>query len=123
VAPCALMRTCPLLLCLALALSGCTTWQGRPGALAVPVARRDQVRLWVHGEKYQVHGLRISRDSVIAVPFFRDPDCDSCALRFARSAVDSVQARAFDGRVTLFWAIVLTPVIYVFYLVSQIPPT
>jgi hypothetical protein len=78
------------------------------------------VRLWVRGEGHQVHGVQLRGDSVIAVSFIRSPTCDSCALRFARTDVDSVQVRAFEWRRSIVAAIVLAPVLYLFYLMSQI---
>ncbi len=106
----------------ALGAGGCATWQGRPRALDGPLGRRDQVRLWVRGEAHQVHGVTVQGDSVIAVPFTRPPSCDSCALRFARADIDSVQVRATDWRASLFAVIVFWgPMAYLFYLAAQIP--
>ncbi|HXY68940.1 MAG TPA: hypothetical protein VEH62_05790 [Gemmatimonadales bacterium] len=105
----------------ALLLSACASWQGRQHVLDGPLDPRDQVRLWVRGHGHQVHGVRVQRDSVIAVPFIRPPDCDSCAIRVARAAVDSVQVRATDWRASVFAAILWAPVVYLFYTLSQIP--
>ncbi len=105
----------------ALGVSGCATWQGRPHVLESPLGRRDQVRLWVRGEAHQVHGVSVNGDSVIAVPFLRPPGCDSCALRFARADIDSVQVRATDWRASLFAAITFWgPMAYLFYMAAQI---
>jgi hypothetical protein len=82
---------------------------------------RDQVRVWVRGEGHQVHGVQVRGDSVTAVPFIRPPTCDSCALRFARTDIDSVQVRATDWRRSLVAAIIFAPVAYLFYLMSQLP--
>jgi len=100
---------------------GCTSWYGRSAALGPSLGPRDQVRLWVHGRAYQVHGVRVSGDSVTAVPFIRPPSCDSCALRFALGEIDSAQVRAIDRDKTIFFAIVMTPVVVAFYLASQLP--
>ena len=99
----------------ALSVAACATWQGRPNVLAAPLAPRQQVRLWVHGVGHQVHGVQVRGDSVSAVPFIRPPSCDSCAMRYARSAVDSVQVRAFDWRRSLVAAIVVAPLIIGLY--------
>jgi hypothetical protein len=89
--------------------------------LETPLGQRDQVRLWVRGEGHQVHGVRVRADSVIAVPFVRPPTCDACALRFARTDIDSVQVRATDWRRSVAAAIIFAPVVYLFYLTSQLP--
>ncbi len=101
--------------------SGCTTWQGRPGVLTLTLEPRDQVKLWVRGESHQVHGVRVYRDSVQAVPFIRPPDCDSCATRYAVSEVDSVQVRSFELRRSIVAAILLAPVVYGVYIFSHLP--
>jgi len=75
----------------------------------------------VRGEVYQVHGVQVHGDSVTAVSFIRPPTCDSCALRFGRTEVDSVQVRAIEWRRSIVAAIVLAPVLYGFYLMSQLP--
>ena len=79
------------------------------------------MRLWVRGEGYQVHGVQLRGDSVMAVSFIRPPTCDSCALRFARTDIDSGQVRAIEWRRSIVAAIVLAPVLYLLYLASQIP--
>ena len=99
----------------ALAATGCGTWQGRPEVLARSLGPRDQVRIWARGSGYQVHGVQVRGDSVVGVPFIRPPTCDSCALRFARSEVDSVQVRAFDWRRSVVAAILAAPLVYGLY--------
>jgi len=105
----------------AFSAAGCATWQGRPHVLESPLGQRDQVRLWVRGEGHQVHGVQVRGDSVIAVPFIRPPECDTCAVRFARADVDSVQVWATDWRGSLFGAIAWAPALYLLYVLSQIP--
>ena len=58
---------------------------------------------------------------MIAVSFIRPPTCDSCALRFARTEIDSVQVRAFDWRRSIVAAIIYAPILYLLSLLSQIP--
>jgi len=99
----------------------CGTWQGRPHLLDGSLGPRDQVRLWVRGEGHQVHGVQVRGDSVIGVPFVRPPTCDSCAVRFARADIDSVQVAAFDWRGSVFAAIALAPVLYLYYVLLRIP--
>jgi hypothetical protein len=43
-----------------------------------------------------VHGVRVVGDSVWAVPYWKSPRCDSCAVRLARSAIDSVRVQVTD---------------------------
>jgi hypothetical protein len=43
-----------------------------------------------------VHGVRVVGDSVWAVPYWKPPDCDSCTVRIARSAIDSVRTHTTD---------------------------
>ena len=105
----------------ALGASACASWQARPDVLQGTLGRREQVRLWVRGEGHQVHGVRTDGDSLTAVPFIRSPTCDSCALRFAVRDIDSVQVRAFEWRRSVVAAVILAPVLYLFYLMSQIP--
>ncbi len=108
---------------LAAGAASCASWQGRPHVLDSPLGSRDQVRLWVRGEAHQVHGVRVTTDSVTAVPFIRAPSCDSCALRFARTDVDSVQVRATDWRKTVFAVLVFWgPLAFALYALGGIAP-
>jgi hypothetical protein len=75
----------------------------------------------VRGEAHQVHGVRLLGDTVIAVPFDQPPTCDSCALRFARADIDSVQVRASTWGPSLAGAIAMAPFIYLMYELSRIP--
>ena len=105
------MRGCVLLLLMG--PTACTSWAGRAGVLNHPLTSRDQVRLWVQGQAFQVHGVRVVGDSVLVVPFIQPPQCDSCVLRFATREVDSVQVRHLDGNKSLLLAVALSPLIYV----------
>ncbi len=104
----------------ALSAAACATWQARPHVLDTPLRQREQVKLWAHGTGHQVHGVQVRGDSVIAVSFIRPPTCDSCALRFARTEIDSVQVRAFDLRRSIVAAVILAPVLYLLYLGTQV---
>jgi hypothetical protein len=44
-----------------------------------------------------VHGFRLQGDTVVAVPYWKRLDCDSCAVRFARVLIDSVRVQAPDN--------------------------
>ena len=105
-----------------LSASACTwTWQGRSYLLNGRLGLGDQVRLWVRGEAHQVHGVRVLGDTVIAVPFDRPPTCDSCALRFARADIDSVQMRASTWGPSLAGAFFMAPVLYLYWVLLHIP--
>ena len=43
-----------------------------------------------------MHSVRVVGDSVWAVQYWKSPGCDSCTVRIARSAIDSVRAEATD---------------------------
>lgn len=112
-----------LTLALLVACSGCTSWQVRTGVLTQPLGLRDQVQLCVAGKCRQVHGVRVYGDSVRAVPYFQNPDCDSCAVRFALSDLDAVKTRRIDRDKTIFFGVVMTPILLLLYAASQIPET
>jgi hypothetical protein len=44
-----------------------------------------------------VHGFHLQGDTVIAVPYWKRLDCDTCAVRFARVLIDSVRVQAPDN--------------------------
>ena len=97
------------------------TWQARPGVLAGPLGPRERARLWVRGQGHELHGIRVVGDSVVAVPFFRPPSCDSCALRFALRDVDSVQVLVADQRATITAAVLATVLLVpLLYYLSQL---
>lgn len=90
------MRTQPLLF-LAL-LAGCTSYQhGRPlEAVPLPAPTRDRYEVWSKGTPHQLHALRIEHDSLVGVPWWNDPACDSCRVVFAKADVDSVRGQEYD---------------------------
>ena len=98
-------------LTLTLALASCTSWYAHPNYLAQPLKLRDQVRICAKGECHQVHAVQVFGDSVTAVPYFQDPNCDSCTMHLALSEVDSVQTSGSDKDKNIFLAIVLVPVV------------
>jgi hypothetical protein len=44
--------------------------------------------------------VHVVGDSVIGVPWWKDPGCDSCRVALARAEVDSVRTPKFDGNAT-----------------------
>jgi hypothetical protein len=55
------------------------------------------MRIWVGGQGYDLHGLRVSGDSVSGVPHLQRFDCAECRVAWLLSEVDSVQGREFDA--------------------------
>jgi len=95
----------------AVAAGGCSTWRARPDVLRPDLGEREQVRIWKGGEVWRVHGVRVVGDSVLAVPYWKPPACDSCALRFPREAVDSVQVLVPDTRRSIVAAVITTVIV------------
>jgi hypothetical protein len=86
-----------------LILAGCSSYQhGRPlEAVPLPAPTRERFEVWSAGKAHQLHALRIENDSLVGVPWWNDPACDSCRVVFARAEVDSVRAREYDPDKTL----------------------
>ena len=76
----------------ALVLTACGAGWRRlddPTPRALPV--RAQVQLWTEGRSWILHAVTLGPDSVSGVPFLRPPECDSCRVVIARSALDSMR--------------------------------
>ncbi len=87
---------------LALLLGACTTWgHDRINVLAQPVPERRPLEVWSGGRRYDVHGVRVVGDSVVMVPHWKPPACDSCRIVVPRAAVDSVRVRVHSPIRTL----------------------
>ena len=54
--------------------------------------KRQQVQVWQDGQRIQLHGVRLSGDSISGVPHVRSPDCDSCRVSVPSASVDSLRA-------------------------------
>jgi hypothetical protein len=52
---------------------------------------RQQVQLWLGDEARILHAVIVGPDSVSGVPFHQPPDCDTCRVVVANSAVDSMR--------------------------------
>ena len=103
-------------------LAGCTSFQGgRPvETLPAPLPPEERVEVWAHGESYQLHAVQIDADSLVGVRWWHSPDCDSCRVAIARSAIDSVRTKRYDGGATGTLAIIVAPILLVWYVFSQI---
>jgi hypothetical protein len=53
---------------------------------------RTQVQVWQGERMTLLHAVRIESDTVDGVPFTKVPTCDSCRVRLALGAVDSLRA-------------------------------
>jgi hypothetical protein len=78
-------------------LAGCTGWRLAPGRLDAPVPNRQPLEIWVEGRNAVVHGVQVRGDTVRAVPQQRPPECESCAIFFPTSAIDSVRERRLSA--------------------------
>lgn len=98
-----------------LLLAACMTYQaGRPlDQLPLPVPPDQRFEVWSKGQAHQLHALHLEADSVVGVPWWKDPACDSCRVVIARAEVDSVRTRKIAGNETGAAASVALPFIAV----------
>ena len=105
---------------MALGASGaCSSWRSNSGALTQNLAPRAQVEIWVAGRGTVVHAVRVVRDTLIAVPFWQPPACDSCAMRVPVAQVDSVRTRQPAPGRTIALAAVLAAIVIVAVVVVE----
>lgn len=79
-----------------IALVGIAACAGaRAGGSEVPEPTSEWTRMmvWVGGDVYDMHGIRMTTDSLSGVAFHDPPDCAACRMRFARADVDSILVR------------------------------
>ena len=107
----------------AVALGACTAWYNRPGTLQHGFAQREQAEVWVHGRRHQVHAVRVTADSLVAVPYFRSPGCDRCAVRFALRDVDSIRVRGTSVSRSIVAGVVAAGYLYLLIQISRIGTT
>jgi hypothetical protein len=74
-------------------LSACTGWRGSASVLDGPIPQRQSLQLWSGGRALTVHGVTVRGDTVRAVPGWRPPTCDTCAVYYSRASIDSVRVR------------------------------
>lgn len=73
-------------------LSGCGGgWQREELSPDRKLPPRQQVQLWLGDGSRVLHAVEVAPDSVSGVPFHLPPQCDSCRVTVARSAVDSIR--------------------------------
>ena len=89
---CPRIRTCCSLL-LAMVQAGCGAGWHQPSSAAAiaDLNPRQQVQLWSHGVARQLHGVRLTADSVSGIPYLMPLDCASCRITVPRPAVDSLR--------------------------------
>jgi hypothetical protein len=54
--------------------------------------------VWTGGRSLRLHGVHFRNDTLTGVPFTSPPECDSCRVRIALAAIDSVQVGGTDTR-------------------------
>jgi len=64
--------------------------------LDAPLPQRQPVQIWSGGRALTVHGVVVRGDSVRAVPRWKSPTCDTCAILYSRRAIDSVKVKVFS---------------------------
>lgn len=75
-----------------LTAAGCGAgWHAVSGPEPAAYRPRQQAQIWHAGKATQVHGLRLTSDSVSAVPYLQPAACDSCRIAWARTEVDSIR--------------------------------
>ena len=76
----------------ALVLSACGAgWHRLDDLTPRALPARDQVQLWEGSQTRVLHAVIIGRDSLSGVSVLLPPECDSCRVVIARSAVDSMR--------------------------------
>src|SRR5215204_2774334 len=83
---------------------------------------RMPLEIWSEGRGAVVHGVQQRGDTVRAVARWRPPECDTCAIFFPLSSIDSVRTRRFSKGRTLGLAGASVAVLLI-YSLSQMPPT
>lgn len=96
-----------------MSVTACTTWRRRDDALRRPVPERQHLQLWTGRQGHSLHGVVVRGDSIRAVPRWKPPRCDSCAVLFARAAVDSVRIRVSSPVRTVALLTILAAFVYI----------
>lgn len=60
---------------------------------AEPASEWTRVMVWVGDDVYDMHGVRMTADSISGVAFHDPPDCSACRMRFARADIDSIRVQ------------------------------
>jgi hypothetical protein len=109
-------------LIVATCLMGCTAWRLDEDWLSAPVPVRKPLEIWSEGRGAVVHGVQQRGDTVRAVARWRPPECDTCAIFFPFSSIDSVRTRRFSSGRTIGLVAAATAVLLI-YSLSQMEPT
>jgi hypothetical protein len=95
------LRHLPLLL-LSLPAAGCGgSWEAIRLPTPAPLRPGQQVQVWRQGTALRLHGVVMTPDSVIGIPFLQPLECDSCRVALPLATVDSLRAGDPEGG---FWA-------------------
>lgn len=103
-----LPRSCALLLSLPTIVCACGGgWHRVQIAPPRVLPARTQVQVWQGERVTLLHGVRIESDTVDGVPFTKAPTCDSCRVRLALGALDSLRAGSKERGVVRTAGVVL----------------
>ncbi len=104
--------------------TACTTWGHARGGdvLARPIPERRPLEVWSGGRRYDVHAVRVVGDSVVMVPHWKRPACDSCRIVLPRAAVDSVRVRVLSPTRTVVLLGILGGALWLAAEFLSIPP-
>lgn len=72
-------------------LTSCAGWRRVAAPADTTFAPRHQVQVWQGGKTRVLHRVRLTRDSIIGIPFQLPPTCDSCQVMMPRRDVDSLR--------------------------------
>jgi hypothetical protein len=78
-------------------VTGCAGWHRITVLSDTVLAERQQVQVWVGSRARVLHGVRLTSDSVLGVPFHQSLRCDSCRVSLPRSHVDSLRLGNQEG--------------------------
>jgi len=77
--------------------------------------------LWTRGHAYEVHALRMFGESLVAVPFWKPPSCDTCSIRLSLAEIDSVRVeKDAPGKTIVLTTVLLAVTLYCVALITAL---
>ena len=104
---------------LLVSLTCCTPWSRTRPPFPAEYPTRRQVKVWTATQSVRLHSVRFRNDTLSGVPFTLPPDCDSCRVSLAMTAIDSIQTGGSDTGPIL---LAMTPIAIVVLLLLTIHP-
>jgi hypothetical protein len=103
-----------------LLLGGCTAWGGTLTVEGIPASPPPEkaFQLWRDSTVTELHTVRVDGDTIRGVPAARPRDCDTCVVAIAKTEVDSVRVREFNGGKTRLviglttWFLIVTDILF-----------